>query len=199
MATRLPFYIREDDAPAKREILRAALRLFSTHGFAATSIRDIAAASGYTNPALYKHFAGKEELALHLFETCHTRVWTACAAALASKADFQGKLDAYLGRWLELMDEHPEVLAFLSDSARVLWPKAGPTVQRHTMIGLARSLVRAAPRGRRAGGPLAMDVAAASVQGTLAELARMIQVGVVAGPATRWKRALVSQLRRLIA
>ena len=31
-------------------------------------IRDIARESGYTNPALYKHFASKEELALHLFE-----------------------------------------------------------------------------------------------------------------------------------
>jgi AcrR family transcriptional regulator len=41
---------------------------------AATSVRDIAEESGFTNPALYKHFVGKKELALHLFETCHGRV-----------------------------------------------------------------------------------------------------------------------------
>ena len=80
----LPFYIREDDAPAKRQILRAAMKLFSEHGLAATSIRDIAKESGYTNPALYKHFAGKEELALHLFETCHRRLWAKCHAAIVS-------------------------------------------------------------------------------------------------------------------
>ena len=67
MASTLPFYIREDDPPAKREILRAAMKLFSERGLDATSIREIARESGYTNPALYKHFAGKEELALHLF------------------------------------------------------------------------------------------------------------------------------------
>jgi AcrR family transcriptional regulator len=86
-----PFYIREDDPRAKREILRAAIKLFSQHGLAATSIRDIAEESGFTNPALYKHFAGKDELALYLFEACHTRVWASCAAALASAKDFPGK------------------------------------------------------------------------------------------------------------
>ena len=53
----LPFYLTEDDAPAKREILRAALKLFSERGLAATSVRDIAEESGFTNPALYRHFA----------------------------------------------------------------------------------------------------------------------------------------------
>ena len=76
MTAPLPFYIREEDPPAKRAILRAAMKLFSERGLAATSIRDIAAESGYTNPALYKHFAGKDDLAQQLFEACHRRVWT---------------------------------------------------------------------------------------------------------------------------
>ena len=92
MATTLPFYIREDDPPAKRAILRAAMKLFSARGLVATSIRDIAEESGYTNPALYKHFGGKEELALHLFEASHARVWSRCAAALAAETTFDRKL-----------------------------------------------------------------------------------------------------------
>ena len=44
-------------------------------------------------------------------------------------------------------------------------------------------------RGKSAVNP---DVAAASLQGTLAELARMLQVGVIAGPAIRWKDDLVT-------
>src|SRR5262245_18570149 len=119
MPTALPFYIREDDPPAKRAILRAALKLFSTRGLVATSIRDIAEESGYTNPALYKHFASKDDLALHLFETCHARVWTSCSAALAAETTFERKLEAYVGQWLDLMDEHPDVIGFLSDSARI--------------------------------------------------------------------------------
>ena len=192
MASTLPFYIREDDPPAKRQILRAAMKLFSERGFAATSIRDIAKESGYTNPALYKHFASKEELALHLFDTCHRRLWARCNAAIVSANSFDDKLEGYIGQFLELMDEDPEALAFLSDSARVLWPKAGPTVRRQTMIGLARSLMSEAPRTRRRKSAVSADVAAASLQGTLAEIARMIQVGVVPGPAIRFKAELVA-------
>ena len=198
MASPLPFYIREEDPPAKRQILRAAMKLFSERGFAATSIRDIAKESGYTNPALYKHFASKEELALQLFDICHRRLWARCNAAIASAKSFDDKLDGYVGQFLELMDEDPEALAFLSDSARVLWPKAGKAVRQQTMIGLARSLMTTAPR-RRGKSAVNPDVAAASLQGTLAELARMLQVGVIAGPAIRWKDDLVTCFRKLVA
>jgi hypothetical protein len=51
----------------------------------------------------------------------------------------------HIGQVLELVDEDPEAMAFLSDSARALWPKAGPTVHQKTMIALARSLMSAAP------------------------------------------------------
>jgi AcrR family transcriptional regulator len=195
MATRLPFFIREDDPPAKQQILRAAMKLFSAQGLDATTIRDIARESGYTNPALYKHFAGKEELALHLFETGHRRLWTKCHAAIEAATGFDAKLEAYIGQVLELVDEHPETMAFLSDSARVLWPKAAPAVRRQTMIGLARSLMSLAGRPRRGRPAVNPDVAAASLQGTHAEMARMVEVGVIPGPATRWKADLVALFR----
>lgn len=197
MPAALPFYLHEDDPPAKREILRAALKLFSERGLAATTIRDIADASGYTNPAMYKHFGGKDELALYLFEACHAQVWTRCSAALSGEKGFDRKLDAYVGRWLELIDEYPEILAFLSDSARVLWPKANRSLRRKTMIGLGRSLARESPRVRD--GAIDPDVAAASIEGTLAELGRMVQVGVVPGPAVRWHAPMVALFRRLLA
>ncbi|HKF68215.1 MAG TPA: helix-turn-helix domain-containing protein, partial [Vicinamibacterales bacterium] len=114
----LPFYINEGDPPAKREILRAAMKLFSQHGLAGTSIRDIADESGYTNPALYKHFASKEEMALYLFEACHRRLWTRCHNAIEEAASFEAKLEGYIGEVLELVDQHPDAMAFLSDSAR---------------------------------------------------------------------------------
>ena len=89
-------------------------------------------------------------------------------------------------------------MAFLSENARVLWPKAGPAVQRQTMIALARSLMRAAPRAtkRSAIHPV---IAAATLQGALAELARMIQVGAVSGPAISWKAELVKLFRKIVA
>ena len=67
------------------------------------------------------------------------------------------------------------------------------------MIGLARSLMSEAPQRRRGRSAVNPDVAAASLQGTLAELARMLQVGVMPGPAARWKADLVALFRRLVA
>jgi AcrR family transcriptional regulator len=197
MVARPRFYVAEDDAPAKREILHAALKLFSERGLAATSIRDIADESGYTNPALYKHFAGKDELALHLFEQCHAWVWSTCSAALAAGNGFEGKLEAYVAAWLELLDTEPQVVAFLSDSARVLWPRANAALRRRTMIGLARTLAGEAPAVRGARSTIDRDVAAATIQGTLAELGRMIQLGVVPGPARRWQGKLIAIFRQL--
>ena len=196
MRASLPFYVDADDPPAKREILRSALKLFAERGLATTTIRDIAEESGYTNPALYKHFESKDELALQLFETCHARVWSTCAAALARGQGFHDKLEQFIASWLGLLDDEPEVLAFLADSARVLWPRTRLSVRRNTMIGLARSLVLQsdAVRGRRPA--IDPDIAAASVEGTLAELGRMIQVGAVAGPARRWHRKLVALFER---
>jgi AcrR family transcriptional regulator len=194
----LPFYVLDTDPPAKREILRAAMKLFSQHGLAATTIRDIAKESGYTNPALYKHFVSKEELALYLFETSHRRLWSRCQAALERGASFDAKLENYIGEVLSLVDEHPEAMMFLSENARVLWPKSGPAVRRQTMIALARSLMSAAPRaGKRSA--VHPDIAAASLQGTLAELARMIQVGAVRGPARDWKAGLLKVFRAIAA
>ena len=43
-------------------ILDTAESLFSAHGYAATSVRDIASAAGLTPASLYNHFPGKEAL-----------------------------------------------------------------------------------------------------------------------------------------
>jgi hypothetical protein len=123
-------------------------------------------------------------------------VWSTCAAALTDGKGFDEKLEAFVAAWLGLLDAEPEVLAFLADSARVLWPRASASVRRNTMIGLARSLVLQSERVRRGGRGIDPDVAAASVEGTLAELGRMIQVGAVAGPARRWQGKLVALFTR---
>ncbi|RFC76625.1 TetR/AcrR family transcriptional regulator [Streptomyces sp. AcE210] len=46
----------------KARILAVAVELFHRHGYAATSMEDIAAESGVTAGALYRHFPGKREL-----------------------------------------------------------------------------------------------------------------------------------------
>ena len=72
-------------------------------------------------------------------------------------------------------------------------------MRKQTMISLARSLVASAPQKTRGVSAVNPNLAAASLQGTLAELVRMIQVGVVEGPAKRWKAELVALFGKVIA
>ena len=56
---------------AERRILAAALTAFATHGYDATSIREIVAAAGVTAPTLYHHCRTKRDLFARLLEaTC---------------------------------------------------------------------------------------------------------------------------------
>jgi AcrR family transcriptional regulator len=53
---------RSAAADTRRRILAVALELFSTRGYAGTSIRDIAEAMGMTKASLYYHFESKEQI-----------------------------------------------------------------------------------------------------------------------------------------
>ena len=57
--------------PGEAEDSVTALALFVRDGLCETSVRDIAKASGFTNPALFKHFRSKDDLARYLFERCY--------------------------------------------------------------------------------------------------------------------------------
>lgn len=67
--TPLPPYIQSlaDGVGGRRgEILTAALAVFSEKGYEGGSMRDIASIVGVTEPALYRHFASKEDLFIAL-------------------------------------------------------------------------------------------------------------------------------------
>jgi len=58
---------------SREAILDAALELFSSQGFRATSVRDIAAAAGVSTGSVYHHFPDKEAV----FRTLLDRYWDA--------------------------------------------------------------------------------------------------------------------------
>lgn len=51
-----------DGGETRKRLLDAALELFATQGFDATTVRQIADAVGVRDPAIYAHFAGKQAL-----------------------------------------------------------------------------------------------------------------------------------------
>lgn len=58
----------EKQQRTRRELIAAAARVFATHGYAASSIEEIAEEAGYSHGAVYSNFAGKEDLFLAVYE-----------------------------------------------------------------------------------------------------------------------------------
>jgi AcrR family transcriptional regulator len=71
----------------KTALLEAATRRFADHGFAGTSLEDIAADIQATRGAVYHHFAGKTALFEAVFERLETITTTACSGAAATGID----------------------------------------------------------------------------------------------------------------
>jgi AcrR family transcriptional regulator len=46
----------------REQLLEAAMELFATRGFHATSMKDLASAAGVSPPSIYNHFASKESV-----------------------------------------------------------------------------------------------------------------------------------------
>jgi TetR/AcrR family transcriptional regulator len=80
-----PRRTEEIDAGGGRErLLKAALHLFASKGYAATSVRDIVNAAGVTAPTLYHHFGNKEGIFLAILQAGLARVEAARQEVLAA-------------------------------------------------------------------------------------------------------------------
>jgi AcrR family transcriptional regulator len=78
----------------RARILAVAAEWFATHGYAATSIRDIARAVGVTVGAIYVHFPSKDRLLVAVYEEGVRRIGEAVDAAAVGASDAWERLQA---------------------------------------------------------------------------------------------------------
>ncbi len=74
----------------RRQVLAVAEQLFVGHGYAATSMEDIAAGAGVTKPIVYDLVGAKDKV----FEACMARAADALAASVATAVVEAGDTDA---------------------------------------------------------------------------------------------------------
>ena len=58
----------------KDKILQAATRLFAEQGFEATTAKQITAEIGVTEPLIYYHFEGKDDLFAEILKSIFLRI-----------------------------------------------------------------------------------------------------------------------------
>jgi AcrR family transcriptional regulator len=164
-----------------------------------TSIRDIARATGYTNPALFKHFASKERLALHLFEQCYLNLFHAIERAVADQHGYAAQQRALIVAYLEMLDADRDALLYVQDNLRHFWPKMPAGVKRSSIVGLVQALLR---RGRDEGAvtdAVPVEFLVMAWLGVLQQFARAWFFGGFAGPARRHRTRLEQVLTRMTA
>ncbi len=62
---------RRDGEATRQRLLRAALELFTTSGFRATTTPEIAERAGVAEGTIYRHFSGKEHLLNEVYRAAH--------------------------------------------------------------------------------------------------------------------------------
>ncbi len=90
---------------ARPKIERAALKLFVHEGVDAATTREIAEKAGVSEGALYRHYKGKDQLALSLFMETHNRLGQMMQEALSGDGTLEDKVHAAVKAYCELADE----------------------------------------------------------------------------------------------
>jgi len=80
----------------KERILETALELFAEKGYLGTSMRDIAQRLGITKGALYKHYAGKQEILDSIVERMNRMDYERAAEYEMPETQPDGFAEAYL-------------------------------------------------------------------------------------------------------
>ena len=105
------------------QLLDAAARLFRTHGYHATSMRDIARAVGMLPGSIYYHFPSKEELLLTVYREGVRRIAERVDMAMQAEAQPQQRLRAACIAHLEMLLDQSDYAQVV---LRVVPDDAGP-------------------------------------------------------------------------
>lgn len=103
----------------KAEILDAAAEVFGEHGYDGGSMREIASRVGVTEPALYRHFSGKEALFLALIRVGAGRVRDESRALVA-----QIRAETLRPQLIALLKNRRNAVRFYGPMLRTILPAA---------------------------------------------------------------------------
>ena len=93
------------ETPRRRAIEDAASDLFRRHGYAATSVRDIARALDIQGPSLYAHVASKEELLWSIVDRVASRFEAAGLGVSATGTHPAGRVAALVRAHVDVVTQ----------------------------------------------------------------------------------------------
>jgi AcrR family transcriptional regulator len=97
-------------------IVRAATSLFAERGIDGTSMRDIAEAAGVREAAIYRHFAGKDDLAREIFLSWYGWYCEKLEAIVSGSGGTLDKLREIVGHEFSAVTEHSEAFVYFCEN-----------------------------------------------------------------------------------
>lgn len=104
---------KEEAALTRQSILRSSLAVFSTKGYAAARLEDVARLAGVTRGAVYWHFRGKPGLYQALLEAYSARAAQITQAAIEEGGSFPDVVRRLFARLLSAVEEDRGLQAVL--------------------------------------------------------------------------------------
>ena len=165
---------RAEMEQTRASLISTARRVFSEHGYAATSMDDLTAQAGLTRGALYHHFGDKRGLLAAVVDQIDAET-DARLQAISDQMDdpwegFRQRCGAYLDMALE-----PDIQRIVLRDARAVLGGASPDSQRYCVTSMQRLIEGLIARGVIA--KVDALALASLIYGSLAEAAFWIAEG----------------------
>ncbi len=104
---------RRSGRETRERIEKESMRLFAEKGFHGTSVKDIAAAVGVADAALYRHFKSKDEIAGTLFRTHYSALAREIARIGQTSAPFRDIVARLVELFCRLFDKNEDAFRFI--------------------------------------------------------------------------------------
>jgi AcrR family transcriptional regulator len=160
-------------AERRRLIEDAAAELIAANGYAATRLKDIAAAAGVTKQLLYRHFPSKKALQMALLARHRDELLAQLVQGMRSEGALLERLRRTTDAWFAYVEDHPYASAMLFRDT-----SGDPELQAFyaQLQGSARAAIAALLRG---------ETGLAIADGDVDPVAEFIRAGIV-GLALWW-------------
>lgn len=119
--------------PRRQQILDTAADLFAARGFHGVSMGDIGAAVGVSGPALYKHFAGKEDILGQCLLHASDQLLAGARDLLSAAGSPEAALHALVARHTDFALDNPALIVIQEREWDVLGTEARAQVRKHQL------------------------------------------------------------------
>ncbi|MFQ5705266.1 MAG: TetR/AcrR family transcriptional regulator [Gemmatimonadales bacterium] len=110
--------------------MATAARVFAEQGFHATSMRDLAGATGMSLAGMYHYVSGKDELLYQIQERCFSSVIRDAQTQICGASDPTERLVRFIVHHVTYFAEHMSEMKVLSHEAESLAPRHRSKIER---------------------------------------------------------------------